>query len=370
MIVIQDGVNSLAILVSNWSCMERNILWTQREEKEGGADSAHPDIVYYWEPRSLDNPEGELLPGLPIWRRTVDFELMNVGVSKEYFDGIFDCGATLISFFVRNQNGIVSDNWVTKKKSEKYPIRKTADFVIIGEYLFIDVDDVCEEQYLTTIEKSAPLRRSWFDELPKNSSGADNSFDTDDSSNTATCTDLPQMLEKMKSAVESRPTQTIRKAASPVPTANTGTNADTDTSKLGYWKAFVAYAFENQSSSAFVQSGFPQAEPADRNWYALRLGSAKTHIELTFNSKKGTIRTALFTKDSDWFDRLIANEAQIEQDFREIPGTITWDGASKSSSVSIIREVSDLNRDREEQFDWFMECACILKRIAADYFSI
>ena len=134
----------------------------------------------------------------------------------------------------------------------------------------------------------------------------------------------------------------------------------TVTSKLEYWQEFVDYAFEGTHNQKF-KSDFPRAEPADRNWYALRLGSAKAHIELSVNTQKETIRTAILLKDENLLYQL---EPHLKED-----ADIIVDRKSQTKSISLIHK-GGLNNGRKEQFDWFIDVARDMKRFVKKYTNI
>ena len=134
----------------------------------------------------------------------------------------------------------------------------------------------------------------------------------------------------------------------------------TVTSKLEYWQEFVDYAFEGTHNPKF-KSSFPRTEPADRNWYALRLGSAKVHIELSINTQKDTIRAAILIKDEEMF-------YQLESKLADNPQIIV-DQKSQTKSISLMRK-GGLNKGRKAQFDWFMDRACVMKDFVKKYTNI
>ena len=129
-------------------------------------------------------------------------------------------------------------------------------------------------------------------------------------------------------------------------------------SKEKYWQEFVRYAFEESKNKEFINAEFPVAVPADRNWYALRLGTAKAHIELSFNTQKYTIRTALLIKDRTLFEKLEDVLAK-----NEMSDTVIINRESKTVSISIMKSDVDFCGDRISQFEWFMEGACLFKKL-------
>lgn len=128
--------------------------------------------------------------------------------------------------------------------------------------------------------------------------------------------------------------------------------------KEDYWKEFIEYAFDKSGNQEFLKANFPIASTADRNWYALRVGSAKAHIELSFNTQKNTIRTALLIKDKELLEQLEAVVAKSA-----IRDAVSVNRESKTANISMTQSVVNLAEDRTPQFEWFMTGACAIKDI-------
>ena len=137
-------------------------------------------------------------------------------------------------------------------------------------------------------------------------------------------------------------------------TVQEGQNGSGRLDKEGYWKEFVEYAFYTSPNHAFREAGFPIAPAADRNWYALRVGSAKVHIELSFNTQKKTIRTAMLIKDRDLLEKL--RKVLVKRGYGD---RIVVNTESKTMSISNISD--DIRGSRIDQYLTFMVWAVVFK---------
>ncbi len=135
--------------------------------------------------------------------------------------------------------------------------------------------------------------------------------------------------------------------------------------KSAYWEDFIKYISSSPEGIAILEmDDLTLPAPADRNWYALRLGTTKARIELQLNTQKKMIRTALFIKDEILWDKiklLLSNKL-----FRN--NKIHMDTESKTPSISLYKEISGININRKEQFDWYVECTLAFKQVY-DMFS-
>lgn len=129
--------------------------------------------------------------------------------------------------------------------------------------------------------------------------------------------------------------------------------------KQRYWEEFIKYTKSRNVDDDFIRANFKFPEPADRNWYALRLGTTKARVELSVNTKTNRIRTALYIKDADVWNNLLAilknNKINVQE--------IIIDNQSKTPSISVYRSIDGINKDCFEQFDWFVKVTVILKKL-------
>lgn len=129
--------------------------------------------------------------------------------------------------------------------------------------------------------------------------------------------------------------------------------------KYTYWEDFIKYTEKRSANNTFAMAGFKLSEAADRNWYALRLGTAKARIELSINTKTNNIRTALFIKDINLWNKIISITSKSDS----FGNGICIDDQSKTPSISVYKKIEGMCINRCEHYKWFMECAVIFKQL-------
>lgn len=319
--------------------MRKDVMWVV------SSDSGNSEM---WEARTIGKiSEQMVISGMPVWNMSGDDTRWRLG--KIYFDGHFFYHAeNYYQFISRDRDGENSKNW-------NHTGHGACDnFTVAGGYLFLNKEAFDEEQYNMTFQESEPLRISWM-------SHSNSHFRQEENS------EIERYEKEKKPAQEVSRIPNLHKPDHETKISE-AVNRN-DPVKLAYWKEFVRYAFDTAHNREFENAHFPQAQPADRNWYALRLGTSKGHIELSVNMREGTIRTALFVKNNkDLFKVLEAQKSLLESAFRDIEGEICWDKVSQAANVSIIRTSAGLSE--AEQADWFMKCACILRQFAMPLFGL
>ena len=140
---------------------------------------------------------------------------------------------------------------------------------------------------------------------------------------------------------------------------------------LGYWTDFVNYAFELSGNWEFQSANFSKGEPADLNWHALRFKGGKGHIEISFNTKKKTLRAGLFILNNpQLYKKLESQRLYVEMLFAGMDVDIQWDGVSKAANFSVFKTNEDVKTgSRVAQAEWFMKCACLLRKISINVFD-
>ena len=293
--------------------IERNIMWVAREDKE--------DRRYeIWEPHKLEiKGKQSRIEKMASWR--VRKEILESAV---FFNGdVCYFSDVYYHFYAMNRNGEMKE-WTQDGHGS------CQDFCVAGNYIFLS--KCYEEQYNITFDASEPLRSSWMVFLDGYRKDKD---------------------EKNEIAEYAK-------------TKNTVTYGEP--TKLEYWNKFINYAFDPVHNCKFTTE-FRKSEPADRNWYALRLGTSKGHIEFSINSREQTIKTAFIIKNNpDLYEELKTSGYLFSDTFDKVSGELQWDGISKAKSVSIVRSKKGLSI--EEQAEWFMECACIFKTFAVTLFKL
>lgn len=306
--------------------MGRDMMW----KKE-----VHSDIEI-WKPREIGNvASSEHIRSMPSWRVK--------GIPngwRVFFNGIHRLLGYPRGLRAYNTSGELSSSLTCSDYSD-------ADcFQICGDYVFCVNDMDMERQF--SIDRSlsgSSLRPGW---MYYHSPLSD---------------DAKRAIEKFTKGKKIQSSPMTSSAVTKESHVDKG--VDEKTQYLTYWEKFAEYTSGNVHNKEFQDAGFSQARPTDRNWHALRFGTSQAHIELSFNTKKGTARTALFIRDKKKYCALEARKEEINNAFRDINGTMAWDGVSKLPSIGIIREKFDISDYGPEQFDWFMQAASIFKALVA-----
>lgn len=306
--------------------MQKDIMWTIRKNSSTRCGEI-------WEPRNIGIVSKQnIIQELPVWK--VDKPPSS---NRHYFDGIHrysapDCN----SLFSYTPAGKESVNWNGREYSA------CDDFQKCGDYLFFRKEYWQEGQYKLTHEPKNIIRYNWMAENSRGSLSPEEEA----------------AFEKFCNKEKQRTMNILNRG-----TDKNVSVTKTKFSKIAYWEEFVTYAFEDLNNKDFKDANFPKVIPTDRNWYALRLGTSKARIELSFNTRENTIRTALFISDKEKYRFLENIKNAVNKIFQNLPGDVVWDGNSKTPSISMIRREMDTGINRTEQFDWFMECACLLNQI-------
>ena len=355
--------------------MEKDLMWVKKDSSNG---------YEIWEPRRIGHVEKTQRDNrYPDWRVRSEYF-----TQKGYFDGTHLYEANCYALYHYDKDGNKSEDL---KANSPYP---ADSFRVCGNKLFfINSFSGIDQQFSMITEPSASLRMNWME--------YQGFYDSEMIQNEERHKEAIIRFIYEKAGVASSQKESYHDSASPQtmsqpaqPTGGSGKGLrlksqlnqstqssagsgkglrirndsgsqstqpeKTVTSKLEYWQEFVDYAFEGTYDQKF-KSDFPRAEPADRNWYALRLGSAKAHIELSVNTQKETIRTAILLKDENLL-------YQLEPHLKE-GADIIVDRKSQTKSISLIHK-GGLNNGRKEQFDWFIDVARDMKRFVKKYTNI
>lgn len=314
--------------------MEKDIMWIKTPVNEDG-----DELWEAWKIGDFGTTEKET--AYSKWKVKNEIAMYSCNTDF-YFDGqhmyAADLGGSPIRAYDREGH-----------KSEAYKFRHVGRFScgggfrVRGKYLFFNCRDWLdgfaggdEYQFLMTNTPTMPIRLNWMEESSR-----------DWEKRTIAHREVIEDYKKWRKSrkIQLFAEETEMDATDPEKTIST---------KLEYWQEFTTYAFESASSTQFRQVGFSKSEPADRNWYALRLGSAKVHIELSINTQKDIIKAALLITDASLFEQLyqkIGNQPEI-----------TANREAKIKMLSTTRE-GGLNKNRAAQFEWFMGKACEFKKI-------
>lgn len=317
--------------------MENDIMWIR---KMNGDDEI-------WEPKKIGHiSEQKMIEKFPCWR--VESGLNANCGRGQYFDGRYRYIAPeTLNFYSYHPNGDKSENLYTSC----YQV--ATNFFVCGEYLF-RANGYSDQEYLyeKSLEPKVPIQENWMQNHQfKVLEQEDIAVKVFEQKSALT---LPKTQNSIKKSSLSASLQSFKV------TGNNNVNEAKNVkfSKLEYWQEFVSYAFETSVKAKAFCKEFPMAVPADRNWYALRIGTAKAHIELSFNTQKNTMRTALLIKDKDVFVRL---ERLVET--KHFSYEMVFNRDAKTTHIGFMKNGVDFCGDRSIQFEWFMECASIFKHL-------
>lgn len=301
--------------------MEKDLMWTIKSVDRN---------TELWEPRKIGSIEKSMVLNSPLWTVPIEPILGEYGM---YFDGVHriqkidDC-----NLYSYDCKGNKSENWIN------HPSRDQGIIRICGDYMFVINDEIaynCDHQYKLQFHPGNALRVNWMHYAGK---GKDKTEIEKDK--------IIEAFERKNSRVDDRD-------------VSLEVSSEGGTSKYEYWKSFVEYASGEGGTDEFAGAGFNMPKPAERNWYALRLGTSKARIELTINTRDNLIRTVLFIKDEMLWDNM--TRLFLSRGFNEKKIYINTE--SKSSSISVYKRINGLNINKKEQYDWFIKCAITLKQI-------
>lgn len=327
--------------------MEKDVMWIKKEQEN--------DAWCVWESSSIDGL-GRQERGIlqPSWK--VPKEYGGDGYGPHFFDGknryLCKDRSTLYSYTPAGER---SDNWYTSTLQ----CAQCADsFSVFGKYLFFVDVGWTESQYMWSgsLNRPTPLRDSWMgDDALAGYDAVHEEAEEQYRSGRITVGKETEKALPEEAAIDMMTAGISFVASGKIPSGKLG--------REEYWKAFVTYAFTDSGDRAFQAADFPIAPTADRNWYALRVGTAKLHIELSFNTQKNSLRTALLIKDRSLLEAL---ERQLEA--KKPTDAVLINRESQTANISFSLTDVDLagGSDRERQFQWFMEKACFFKELAAE----
>ncbi len=132
--------------------------------------------------------------------------------------------------------------------------------------------------------------------------------------------------------------------------------------RLEYWEGFAEYA------STALDPGMTLPKAADRNWYAIRLGSAKIRIECSVNSRARSLRAAFFVQDEpEMFAKAKQVNHMIDALLLDL-GTITWDENSRAANISLM--TTQTGKSTREQYEWFCQAVNRLHKSILPYLGL
>lgn len=103
------------------------------------------------------------------------------------------------------------------------------------------------------------------------------------------------------------------------------------------------------------------------HWYNLSTGVSSVVVEFTINTSRHRAIAGLYVaKGKDWYRQLKDNQDAIE---KELGASIEWSEGEKDGRMLLTKDF-DAAFDKKEYkpyFEWFMEKALLLKKIANQY---
>ena len=283
----------------------------------------------------------------PAWKLAQDLipnasiERSESSPSRYYFDGKYMFSSqNCYDFHSYNKDGEMAD-WGGSHGSCDH-------FHVEGDVLFLDSNitynasllDLTRYRYDDHKERRLPveIRTDWS----YGPSVADNQM-------LAKAKDLFEKKQKEKQSIKPKKTNDLvdRTGGTPLKTGNVRQSAAHSSfataipstppadpgSKLEYWDGFAKYL------SGRIPSNVRIPKAADRNWFAMRLGSSKVRIECSVSSKKQQLRVGLFMENSDSvYGKAEGHKAQINSLLANtgISGAeIRWDNTVADANVSV-----------------------------------
>ena len=188
----------------------------------------------------------------------------------------------------------------------------------------------------------------------------------------------PQPVKKLQQTTELQPAREIQPDREPQPDRQSQASRQLPPAASGFFGQTSSVAAKTTGSSSapaskleycegfekYLEGGIPSSiripKAADRNWFALRLGSSKVRIECSLSSRKQMLRVGLFMEPSD---KIYGNAARhkVEIDAllgdTPVPGAeIRWDNTVADANVSVFIPYSGLNTT--EQYEVMKTVIC------------
>ena len=324
-----------------WFDMKKDRMWIQVDHQKQNQVT--------WEVRSIGGEPLEISDReRSVWWADAN---MNEG-GRQYFDGEyrFYASAESSELYAYKNDNTVSLNW---NDSRNYSA--TTDFQICGKRLFFVgpgryYSD--EKEYKLAFERPENYVVSWMHPVSLCSSKEEEIMKDYEMGGKQEKKSIDTFQEQMEG-------KSIENLQIPIKEKCSAAKV----SREVYWEEFVKYAFGGEPQNDMNKVGILASKIADRNWYALRLGISKVRIELSFNTKKNTIRTGVFFSDIEIYNKMLSIKGQIMKKFSNTEGRIIWDEKSKTPSICIIKEISNVQEERIEQYKWYAECSCMLANL-------
>lgn len=301
------------------------LIWVYRSARNKQGEVGTYLVPYNLQPGFLNYPRKDF----PAWKENE--RLNNLRYGRYYFDGRYRCYSESYNVFDTYTRAGEKMHWSGGHGS-------CDNFEVVGDILFLDSDlSGRASQFELTDGKPILLRDDW------RGSTSSRKFD-----------ETREELIKNYEAEKLRQKQPAKGpdsgAGAAKPPAQSPGNTFTPNNKLAYWEEFKSY-FESNPTAG----GIKCSKPADRNWYALRVGSAKFRIECSVNSKNQTLRVGFFLENSqEYYGRAATQRDKFESALNaavcnNLPKVqFRWDNTVADANVSVLFSYEGLGKD--EQF--------------------
>ncbi|MCL2426856.1 MAG: DUF4268 domain-containing protein [Oscillospiraceae bacterium] len=139
----------------------------------------------------------------------------------------------------------------------------------------------------------------------------------------------------------------------------------TETKKLQleFWQAFNDYAFSNPTFT----SHFSQRKPQAQHWYDMSVGNSDYRISLTVNTQKNRLGAELYISGNKELFAKFASQKDAISSFLDM--SVEWREGKKDCRILTSKDGSI--KDGADKwviaFDWFMETAIKIKKMAKTF---
>lgn len=137
---------------------------------------------------------------------------------------------------------------------------------------------------------------------------------------------------------------------------------DTKLTQLDFWKQFVVYAKENNSSIRMGRKARAQ------HWYNISFGTSEAVLSLTLNSREDNMACSIYIpKSPELYQKLENNKEQIEA---QLGFHLDWQSleGKQASRIALTTNASlDLENEWSNYHQWLLEKAEVMTRVFIKY---
>lgn len=136
-------------------------------------------------------------------------------------------------------------------------------------------------------------------------------------------------------------------------------STDAQKTRYNFWKSFEEYAFKEKEPLKGIF--YKPNQKYTVNWYALRWGNSRIHIELTINTKNKKLSAELYTESSGrgLYEKMYVDRLEINKLIKQ--EEVTWTDPAEGKKICKIKTTfaEELNLTDEsklkEAFDWLID---------------